>query len=40
MKNMILRLLKSENGPSTTTYAAILGTIAIGYVVACRLLLS
>ncbi len=40
MKDMILRLLKSENGPSPTAYAAILGMIALGYVVACRLLLS
>jgi len=40
MNRMVLRFLKSENGPSATTYAAILAAIALGYVVACHLLLG
>lgn len=40
MITTVLRVLRSEDGLSAATYAAILGVIAVGYVVACRLLLG
>ena len=40
MANKVLYFLKSENGPSAASYAAILAAIALGYVMACQFLLG